>query len=111
MPAGVDFACVEAATLLRIAQDVVGRADFLELGRLALVAGRQVGMQCLRKLAIGLLDLGLCGVLRDAEYVIWIVAHGFPFNPHRLSARTRLIPTPVPAENHPARYVAGNCPP
>ena len=67
LAAGVDLAEIETAALVRVAQDVIGRGDLLELLLGGLIAGIEVRMQLLGELAVSLGDvLGSCG-LRDAE--------------------------------------------
>ena len=71
----VDLAAVVAPALLLVLEDVVGRGDVLEPLLSRLVAGIEVGMKLLGKLAIGLGDVrGLRG-LRDAKDGIEIFCH------------------------------------
>ena len=68
----IDFAAVEARTLVRIAQEVVGHRDVLEFLFGFLVARIEVRMQLLRQAAIGLLDFLLGNVPLDSQSLVWI---------------------------------------
>lgn len=54
----VDLAGVEAFALLRIAQEIIGHRDFLELFFGRLVPGIEIGVKLFRQLAVRLLDIG-----------------------------------------------------
>src|SRR6478752_8307139 len=71
----IDLAAVETAALLRITQEIIGGGDILELLLGALVAGIEIGMKLLGKLAIGLLDIVGRSGLGDAQCLIGI-GHG-----------------------------------
>src|SRR5690606_22558016 len=73
--AGVDLATVEAGTLFRVAEQLVGGGNLLELRLRLLVAGVQVRMPALRQAPVGLPDLLLARIAANAEDLIWI-AHG-----------------------------------
>src|SRR6195256_6278789 len=68
----IDFAAVEARTLVRIAQKVVGHRNVLEFLFGFLVARIEVRMQLLRQAAIGLLDFHLGNVPLDSQSLVWI---------------------------------------
>src|SRR5258707_11349015 len=53
----VDFPAVKARALFRVAQQIIGGRNFLELIFCRLVAGVQIGVQLLRQAAIGLLNV------------------------------------------------------
>ena len=72
---GIDLAGVEAPALVGIAEQVVGARHLLEFLLSRLVAGIEVGMQLLRQLAIGALNLGSGGRRGDAEDLVRI-SHG-----------------------------------
>ena len=73
----VDLAGVKALALLRIAQQIVGAGDFLELLFRRLVTGVEIRMQLLRKRAIGLLDVGGRSRWGNAENLVRI-SHDLP---------------------------------
>ena len=60
------------AALVRVGQHIVGFVDFLELFLGLFVAGVQVGVVLFRQLAVGAFDLGIAGVLANAEDLIII---------------------------------------
>jgi hypothetical protein len=61
--------------LLLVAEDVIGILHFLEAALGLLVAGIAVGMIFAGQLAVGLLDLVVCGVALDAQDVVVIAGH------------------------------------
>src|SRR5690606_42068285 len=74
LPGGVDLAGIIAAALFGVAQQVIGGGGGLEpLGRGGV--GVQVRVIGLGDAAIGLLDLGLAGILAQAEGGIRIFCH------------------------------------
>src|SRR6185312_13133866 len=71
----VDLAAIEAPTLLGIAQQVVGGGNLLELVFRLALARIEVRVMLLGELAIGLADVLVAGVLRDAENLIGVQCH------------------------------------
>lgn len=72
---GIDLAAVELCAFVGIADDAIGRRDFLEaFGRLV-VAGIAVGMQFLGQLAIGLAHVFLGGAPGHTQHLVG-VTHG-----------------------------------
>ena len=87
--AGVAVLVVGRA-LLRVGQHLVGFLGLLELllGLLVVVALVAVRVVLHRQLAIGLLDLLVGGVLRDAEHLVVVaLCHGSAARSHRSSSR------------------------
>ena len=72
---GVDFAAVVAPALLRIAHEVVGGGDLLELLLGLTIPGIEVRMQFLRQCTVGRADLVLRCVRLHAQDGIRILAH------------------------------------
>jgi hypothetical protein len=70
----VEAAEIDDAALLRVGQHLVGGADLLELGLRRLV-GVDVGVVGARQLAIGALELGVGGVLIDAQQAVIVACH------------------------------------
>jgi hypothetical protein len=68
----IDLAAVEPGPLLGIAEKIIGGRHLLELFLGRLVAGVEVGMELLGKLAVGLLDVVLRGVLADAQETVGV---------------------------------------
>ena len=75
LPRGVYLARIELLALLRVAKQIIGRRNCLKFRLLAAVAGMQVGVQLLGKLAIGFLDFVLrCG-LGHTQNLVRVFAH------------------------------------
>ena len=72
---GVDFAAIEARSLLRIAQEIVGDGDLLEFFLCRLIAGIEVRVQLFRQLAVRLADLVLRCLPFHAQDSVGIIAH------------------------------------
>ena len=68
----IDLAAVETRALLRIAQQVVGRRNLLELLLGLLIAGIEIRVQFFCQPPIGFLDLLLGGILFHAQRLIGI---------------------------------------
>src|SRR6185369_10477508 len=68
----VDLACVIALALVRIADDVIGRIDLLETIFRLWLAWIEIGMRFFSGLAVGLPDVVLASVGRDAQRLIGI---------------------------------------
>jgi hypothetical protein len=66
----VDLAGIVALTLVRIANDVVGRIDFLEALLCLGLGGVEIGMRLLGSLAVGLANVVLTCVGRHAQRLI-----------------------------------------
>src|SRR5262249_42672620 len=73
--AGVDLATVEARTLGRVANNVVGGIELLEPVFSLFVAGEQVGVRLFCSPAEGFLDLGVSGVAFNAQNGIGVFSH------------------------------------
>src|SRR5690606_13732473 len=64
---GIDLAAVEARALVLVAQQIIGAGDLAEaLGGFGVVLVA-IGMEFLRELAIGFLDLGLARAARHPQ--------------------------------------------
>jgi hypothetical protein len=72
---GVDLAAVEAGALFRVAQQVVGGRDILELVRRLGVARVEVRMELLGELAVSLVNLVLGRALGNAQDLVGVFAH------------------------------------
>ena len=69
---------VDDASLLRIAEHLVGDADLLE-ARLRLLVGVDVGMQFAGQLAVGALDLRITRALAHPEQAVIVACHSLTF--------------------------------
>jgi hypothetical protein len=72
---GVDFAAIEARSLLRISQEIVGDGDLLEFFLCCFIAGIEVRVQLFRQLAVRLADLVLRRLPFHAQDSVGIIAH------------------------------------
>src|SRR3546814_589408 len=72
----VDLAAIEPRSLLGIGEQIVCAGGLLELQLDLRIAGVQIGMQLLRELAVGLLDVVLRRRARHAEDIVR-VSHRF----------------------------------
>src|SRR6185437_51728 len=68
----VDLAIVKALALVRIAQQIIGRSDFLELVFGGVITRIKIRMQFLRQLPICLLDVGRRSSGRNAKKLVRI---------------------------------------
>ena len=72
---GIYLAGIVLPALLRVAQNVVGRGDFLETLRGGRIVGIDVGVVGFREFAKCAADFILCGAARDAQDVVEVFRH------------------------------------
>src|SRR5690606_23604246 len=72
---GADLAPVEPGALVGIAQNRIGRRDFLETLRRLRVIRVPVGVQVFCQFAIGFLDLGIAAAARHPKHAVRISCH------------------------------------